>query len=56
MNTKLNIGLKIISRECPEWGTWIVIGYSHDNIYIIRGNSGETTLSQQEFNRFWDVI
>lgn len=45
----------IICTDHPEWGTWRVLRHYHESIWEIRGDAGDRTLNEDEFNRFWHV-
>jgi len=53
--TTLQVGMKVINKNNPEWGVWTVIRHYHEGIWEIRNHRNETTLFESEAQRFWEL-
>ena len=49
-------GMQIVNIQNPEWGTFTVLHREVETMWVIRGKSGQTCLSEGEFSRFWEVV
>jgi len=48
-------GMQIVNIQNPEWGTFTVLHREVETMWVIRGKSGMTCLSEGDFSRFWEV-
>ena len=54
MKETIKVGSKVISKEAPEWGTWVIKEIHADGYYVIRCYGRETIIHFGEL-RFWEV-